>query len=192
MPEEVKDIVGRLYENFLMRDLTYVFGGALLLASIKYAYDGNLLDAIDYVSQDFLKFILFLTISYFIGLIVQEGASFIKIVKTRPKIPKPYNDYFILMEDIQEKYGFGTIRRIERIVYLKHVGAAVGSASLIGSFILLVSLIKYHKIGDFIAFFILIAFTIVCLIENRWKLKQQNETLKHLANNMNDTKEHGR
>jgi hypothetical protein len=33
MPEEFTDVVGRIYENFLIRDLTYVFGGALLLAA---------------------------------------------------------------------------------------------------------------------------------------------------------------
>jgi len=153
MPEEYKDVVSRIYENFLMRDLTYVFGGGLLLASVKYAYDGNLMGAIDYVSQNFLKFIVFVVISYFVGLIVQEGVSFINIkikskskeiyiVKTAPEVPKSYNDYFLLMADIQKNYGVDTIRRIERTIYLKHVGATIGSASLISCLILLVPLIS--------------------------------------------------
>lgn len=71
MAEEIRDVVSRMYENFLMRDLTYVFAGSLLLASTKYAYDGNLISSIDYISQNFLRFIIFITISYFIGLIVQ-------------------------------------------------------------------------------------------------------------------------
>ena len=191
MPEEIKDVVGITYENFLMRDLTYVFAGSLLLASTKYAYDGNLICAIDYVTQDVFKFTIFLSVSYAIGLIVQEGVSFIKIVKTQPEIPKPYNDYFLLMADIRENYGFAIIREIERTIYLKHVGAAIGSTSLISSLILLIPLIKYHKIEDFMVFFILIILTIVCLIENRFKLNQQSENLKNLAGKMDGTKEHG-
>lgn len=105
MSEEIKDIGGRLYENFLMRDLTFAFGGALLLASIKYAHDGRLKEGIDYVTQDFLKFILFLAISYFIGLIVQEGASFVKIVKTEPEVPGTHH-YFLVMAYIQKKLRF--------------------------------------------------------------------------------------
>ena len=199
MPEEYKDVVSRLYENFLMRDFTYIFGGGILLASVKYAYDGNLIGAIDYVTQDFLKFIIFLITSYFIGLIVQEGVSLI-IIKTKSKeryIIKttqeiPYSDYFLLMAEIQKKYGGGTIRRIERIIYLKHVGAAIGSASLISSLILLVPLIKYHRAWDFIIFFVLIITTVACLMENRLKLKQQDKVLKHLADTINVAEEHDR
>jgi len=202
MPEEYKDVVSRIYENFLMRDLTYVFGGGLLLASVKYAYDGNLMGAIDYVSQNFLKFIVFVVISYFVGLIVQEGVSFINIkikskskeiyiVKTAPEVPKSYNDYFLLMADIQKNYGVDTIRRIERTIYLKHVGATIGSTSLISCLILLVPLIKYQfREGDCVIISVLAVLTIVCLLGNRRKLNQQNETLKNLADNMK--KEHGR
>ena len=89
------------------------------------------------------------------------------------------------MADIQKNYGVDTIRRIERTIYLKHVGAAIGSASLISCLILLVPLIKYQFRGwDCVIISVLAVLTIVCLLENRWKLNQQNETLKNLADNM--------
>jgi len=186
MTGEIRDIVGRMYENFLMRDLTYVVGGSVVLASIKYTCDGNLICSINYISQNFLRFIIFITISYFIGLLVQEGILLIrikgcKIVETEPTPPHPYNDYLLCMADIQKKYGGDTIRRIERIIYLKNIGSAIASASLISSLILLFPLFKHHRIGDFIIFFFFALLTIVCVIENRNMLNKQNETLRHFA-----------
>ena len=187
MSEQIRDAVGRIYENFLMRDLTYVAGGALLIAGIEYARHGDLTHATDYISQNTLKFVLFLGVSYFVGLVVKEGMCFTKIFKVAPEVPKPYDDYFLLMGDIQKKHGSDVIRRIERIIYLKHVGVAIGSASFISSWILLIPLIRYHEIKYFTAFFVLVVLTLVCLMESRSKLREQNETLKSFAGTMNDT-----
>lgn len=201
MPEGIMGAVDRIYENFLIRDLTYFFGGCLLLASFYYAYGGNLINAIDYISQNFLKFIIFVSVSYFIGLIGYSGVMNIqnlsvdkkilkntKIFKTLPNVPEPYKDNELLLLDIEKQYGLGIIRKIERINYLKRLGAVTGSSSIISSLILLVPLIKYHRINDFIIFFVLIFITIFCIMHNRRWYKRHNEILKCFVEDMNNTK----
>ena len=177
MPGRIKDVVGDVYENFLMRDLTFVFSGSLLLASAKYAYGGKLIDTIDLISENGLTFIIFLAISYFIGLIIQEGflifQEFVaKVFKTEKRLVKMDLNSAVLMARIYEKYGFDPIRRIERTSYLKQVGAAIGFASLISAFILLFN-------EFYICALIFFVITIVCIFENRNKYDKQSRTLKY-------------
>lgn len=184
-------IISKMYENFLARDLTYIFAGGLLLTNINYACNRNFKGFFNYITENLFKFIIFLGVSYFIGLITQEGLSFINIktkskkeiyiIKTRPEIPSQYKNYCSLMTDIEKYFGLITLKEIERTIYLKHIGTAIGSASLISSIILLFPLIKYHNIKDFILFLGFLIITIICLIQNREKLNTQNKTFSELA-----------
>jgi len=193
LEEEIKDFAARVYENFLMRDLTYVFAGVLLLASTKYAYDRELIDAINYVSQDIFKFVIFIAVSYFIGLIVQEGCTFVGIVKTRPEKPaKEYAKYLMLRANIRRQRP-EAIREMERVIYMKHIGAAIGSASFISCLILIFfplcdALFKHRQISlelfkilDFWIVLALLLITIVCVILNRQRLKDQQEFINCLG-----------
>lgn len=187
MSDKIPDAVDRIYENFFVRDLTYVFSGSLLLISILYVCEVNLINAIDYISQNFIKFILFIGVSYVAGYIVFTGVMFLHIFKTVKAVYDPRNEIEVLAE-IQAKYEYNTIRRIERENYLERFARTIGSASLISSLILLVPLIKYNGIGDFIIFFISAVITIVCWKESKRWIKKLRENLEYLGCDMNGTK----
>ena len=184
MSDNFLDGMDRIYEKFFMRDLTYVFCGSLLLISIQYVREGNLINTIDYISQNLIIFIIFLGISYVTGYIVFTGVMFLKIFGTVKNIYTPHNEIKILA-DILKKHGPDTIRRIERENYLERFARAIGSASLISSCILLFSFIIYNRIGDFIIFLILVVITTVCLMENKRWIKKLKENIEHLECNMN-------
>jgi hypothetical protein len=184
MSENSNNIFDRIYENFFTRDFCYILGGSLLLIIIKYAWDRNIIDLINYITENFLKFIVFILFSYVIGVIVQEGLSFIKVVNTSTQIPSSHTNYLLAIEDIRKNYSEVTLREIERVIFLKHFGASIGGASLIGSIVLLVIVIKFKRVQDYFLLLILILFTIVCLRENIFKKKQQDKIIEDLTNKL--------
>ena len=145
MYQEIRDTLGTAYERFLMRDLTYVFAGLIIVTSVKYAYDGKIFDLFSIITKGWTNFILFFLSLYFIGCLTKEALSYwnkcddfyteLKYphwFSTCPKAEK----YYILMFKIQKKFGMSTIRRLERTAYFYHIGASIGTASLVGSLIL--------------------------------------------------------
>lgn len=184
MSENSNNIFNRIYENFFTRDFCYILGGSLLLIIIKYAWDRNIIDLINYITENLLKFIVFILFSYVVGVISQEGLSFIKVVNTSTEIPPSHNNYLLVIEDIRKNYSELTLREIERVIFLKHFGACVGGASLISSIVLLVIVVKFQKVQDYFLLCILILFTVVCLKENIIKKKQQDKILEDLTNKL--------
>jgi len=194
----IGDFLDKMYENFLARDLTYIFAGGLLLTNINYACNINIKFFFDYITANLFKFIIFMGVSYFIGIIIQEGLSFINIktkseknfyiINTRAEIPTPYTNYCTLITDIKKHFGLTTLKELERIVYLKQIGSAIGASFFLSSLILLIPLFKHCRLINFILFFTHILFTIICLKENRYKSKQQNDALKALADEINKIK----
>lgn len=149
MNQEIKETIGIAYERFLMRDLTYMLSGLISIISVKFNYDGNITEILIFIGKEndcnFCIFILFLIISYFVGLLSKEGLQFIKIKnKSNSKtslffttkidigVIKPYNDQIIFRADVIKFLGFEVSRRLERVTYFFHIGAAIGTASLIG------------------------------------------------------------
>lgn len=179
MSDNFLDGMDRIYEKFFMRDLTYIYGGSLLLISIQYVREGNLINTIDYISQNLIVFIIFLGISYVAGYIVFTGVMFLKIFDTVKDIYTPHNEIKILA-DILKKYGPDTIKRIERENYLERFARTIGSASLISSCVLIFSFIMYNRFGDLIISLILVVITIVCLKENKRWVKKLRENIEHL------------
>lgn len=192
MPKEINGLFTRIYENFFMRDLTYIFGGNILLATTYHALGKNLLCAIKYVTQNFFTFLILILVTYFIGLIVQQGVSCIpfinKIFITEPDIPKPYKTYTVFRALLSKRFEGHDIREIERVIYLKQVSFTVGSSYLISALISLYPLIKNHKISDFIISGVLIILTFVCYKENRVQSKIENDAYKEFAERMNGNK----
>lgn len=174
MTNGIPGTVDRIYENFIMRDLTYVFSGSLVLMSILYISDVDLINCIEYISQNVIIFLLFISVSYVTGHITFTGVMFLKIFTKVEDVYAPHNDLKTLWK-LQEKYGPNTIRRIERENYLDRLARTIGSATLISFFILFFHLIiKYLRINDIdiikldiIIISILALITYVCVKEDR-------------------------
>ena len=190
MSEEIKSKVGYIYENFVMRDFTYVVSGSFILSSIVYSFWSyeEFLKTFSLIIDNTIFFIIVLIISYFTGLINQEFFKLIRVIKTTTTVPvsyKNYNSNFILVSDIENNFSFYTIRRLERIVFLKHIGAAIGSSSLVSFLIFLYPLCKFTRKIDIVISLLFFILTIICIIENRVKFTKNNEVLEDLAQKIN-------
>lgn len=70
--------LGKIYEKFFMRDLTYIFAGFLILWSLRYSFKdadvfNYLFHFLDIGEMDWFKLIIVFAVSYFVGLIVKES-----------------------------------------------------------------------------------------------------------------------
>jgi len=192
MPKEINGFFNRIYENFFMRDLTYVFGGSILLATTYHTLkenlclEQNLSCAIKYVTQNLYTFLILIAVSYFYSLIVQEGClnlyKFLKflltkIFKTESKDP-PYEPIEVFMALLSKKFGASDIRELERTIYLKNVGSAIGTSSLISTLIFLFRLIENYEKSDRIIFVVLVVITAVGFSEFIVKHYRQKRALE--------------
>jgi hypothetical protein len=214
MYSELKESIGIAYERFLMRDLTYVFSGFILLNCFTFAYYGSFKPNfyfLPYISEtcNICMFLLFLIISYFVGFIAKEGLQHIKInnnpvfFSTLPKYPYPFNQdsesgkgSLIMKSIINKKYGIGTTLELERRIYIFHIGASIGSTSFLGSILLIIAIIPHKLLGldyNYDIYFLLIGILvlsfIVCKIENTWMLQQYENQLKRLVSDLLKDKE---
>ena len=180
MEKKLREIYLNLYESFLMRDLTYIFSGFIVLGCIFYFFEKEILKAIDYACENIFKFLFFLIISYFTGYMIRQGFAFIKVFKIKVHVPLPYT-YITLLGGIFNEYGKGSTGAIERLIYFMNMGSSLGSAFIISSLLFLLSFIIKHKISDLILFMISGIFLVICLIENRTVAKEIERDLNYYA-----------
>lgn len=211
----ITDAIGVAYERFLMRDLTYVFSGSILLLSIMFAFYGetktiNL--AINYILNNcnWCALLILLILSYFIGFITKEGLQHLKtkngpiFFSTLPNYPFPFNEKgetlgkgsLIMKSLISKRYGFNTTRELERRIYIFHIGASLGTASLIGSVILFIAIFFNGLSGSinnhgtyFLLMFVLIMLVFPCRMENFWMLNVYENHLTRLVTDISEDKE---
>ena len=172
-----------IYETFITRDFCYIAGGSIQIIFLKYIYDGKVFELINYVSHDIFKFLIFILLSYLIGVIIQEGLSFIGIVKTKYDFPEGFNNHLEIMDFLRLKYHHITVREVERVIFLKHFGACVGGSLLLGIVFWIISIFIFNR--DFsknnvIYLIFLILSTIVSIKENWGKSRLQSEIVKSL------------
>ncbi len=185
MSDDIKDTLYNIYECFLLRDLAYIFGGSLVMGSIYFVFNRNIIIAIDYITQNFFKFLIFLFFSYFLGVIVSDLVQIIRIKKFCIIKPEHLStdefDFLMLMAGIRKKWGVNSVRRIERVIYFRKLSAVICSASLVSFLILFIPLISCYKIVDIVIVSSLIICTVVCLIVNRQTHRGLMGSLKDYA-----------
>lgn len=190
----VKEEVGKLYENFIMRDLTYISSGALLLIILYECFSNEILNLnfkIILYPTSKLDFMLFFLISYFLGIIAQEILTLNNpnncvtkkiqkvIFRTKPNTPNNEN-YLKIISMVESKYGNHTLRSFERTIFLKHIFTALGSTSVICFGITLLSLCIHGNPKDLLLLIISFVLFIICKIQYHNKIKLQEEQLKAL------------
>jgi len=184
MNGRTSELIGSLYEHFVLRDVVYAAGGALVLGSAKYAWDGDVWSGADYVSKSVPLFLLFLVAAYFVGLLVQEGLTFLKVVKTAAALPVDYEEEEIVRWKISKVYGRRTLAGIERTIFLKQVGSTIGASAFISYYILLANAFLDKRVLDVPVVIAMAVVTLVCIGENRCKLRQQSESYRRLLGNI--------
>jgi hypothetical protein len=167
------NLILNLYEMFILRDFTYVISGSFFLAILGYIIDVNYIEWINYITLNGFKFILFLAFSYITGLLIQEGLSWTRVIVTYPNHLKNMGEYAIQINKISKNYDIRILRILERTIYFKHIGSAIGSVAIINAIVLLIPLYCRHSKIDILLFLIMVLISIITITENRHKLKQQ-------------------
>lgn len=190
MNEKVGATVTHIYESFLLRDLAYIFGGSLILGCVFYAAEGNIIPAINYVTQNILKFMLYAFLSYNCGLIAHNGISlFVGLFKK--KTDKKSDDmnmcWSSLMDSIEKYCENIVIRTIERLLFLRIMSEVIYSSSIICVLIFLPLTIFNFKLINLILLGVFAILFMIGLFEQK---RRADILTKELLALRNLTKEH--
>ncbi len=135
--DKIGDVLGKLYDRYIMRDLAHAFAGAFILVVVAYSFDQHLV-FFCFISKKLLNFIIFLFFSYFIGLVLVEIPASIYKKKWSRIMKSDHNtDFPKIMKAIEDKYGFDPLRLIERFEYLRRIGSSVCATASISLIIII-------------------------------------------------------
>ncbi|OGP54583.1 MAG: hypothetical protein A2Y65_06305 [Deltaproteobacteria bacterium RBG_13_52_11] len=110
MSDNIKQVASGLYRQFLIYDFTYTLSGVLILSSLGYAYcssvQGLFCSFKHYVSANLLTFLLFLGLSYVVGIIIYDfiGNIVINLLDAILHLKNKKN-YYIQYDKIVIKIG---------------------------------------------------------------------------------------
>jgi len=156
----------KVIKAFIYRDLTFIFGGTLVLLSVGYATRSRLL-CIALMSRELpvTTYFLFAAIAYVIGYLVQDIGGIARITPTghpfQPRrffqwiyerfskwpweetsyLPKGWDRFKFEIGLDKKDIPEATLANLERIIFLKMIGMCVGGCSVISFFILFIRLI---------------------------------------------------
>jgi hypothetical protein len=136
--DSVERAAGRLYTAFIMRDLTFIISGAIVIVVVAPSALERLADVLSLSSKYYWFAILtFLAVSYILGIILQEAVrTFMeplsrKYIKWRLKNAESKDELVVRLEKIiNDGCSDHTLRGIERILFLKQVGGTLFSSLL--------------------------------------------------------------
>ena len=135
-----RGVLENLYENFIARDLTFIFGGGVVSASFLFLIDSCPPNLLKSVTENIVYIIIFIITSYFIGVFCHElfyRCNIIKAIQTEIN----GRDVMFIESEAQKK-GMGFIlRRIERLIYIKQIFGVMGSCMLLSSSMFCVKLL---------------------------------------------------
>ncbi len=138
--DAIEKLIGRMYTSFITRDLTFFVSGGLVIAV---ALNAPVIDTFASVISRNIDFFwlaipAYLALSYVVGILLQEITLIllehipnkVKKIKTEPLI--------VSMEKIQHHCSSQTILGLERILFLKQIGATQSITLLVMGVIVLV------------------------------------------------------
>ena len=185
MASEIIDAMDRLYSHFFLRDLKYVFIGAVPLGFLVYVH------TLQGDTDKFLalKVLAFIVVAYFLGLIVfHAGVPW--AVQIYPhgaeSFEKQERQNIVMMDRIYSHANNATVRQLERTSYIKEVHGGAAVAILVLAVLLVVYRVWGHTsvsvtwpelLGIEIALSILIW---IGIRTNRSKAKIEADTVKEL------------
>lgn len=134
--------IDRFYSHFIGRDFAYLSAGGLFISAVEYALWNKIL----LPQQLSLELIGFLSISYFIGIVINDFGRVIRLYSE--PIPADSSDYYteslIFEQQLLDNYNNNIINHYERLVFQRVIGTSIGSSSVFGGiFMIGVVLIRW-------------------------------------------------
>ena len=137
-----RGVLENLYENFVARDLTFIFGGGVVSASFLFLIDRCPPKLLSSVMENLVYIIIFIITSYFIGVFCHELFYRCNIVKAPQEKIKKRDVMFLETEAQQAGNGF-LLRRIERLIFIKQIFGVVGSCAFVSMIMLGIKIMQY-------------------------------------------------
>ncbi|ODS31954.1 MAG: hypothetical protein SCARUB_02927 [Candidatus Scalindua rubra] len=132
---EIVAAINQLYSNFLMRDMTYIFVGAIPLGFLLWAHQKT-----PWIKESPKVFVAaFLASSYFLGMTLFHAGMLIGVVEIHyvvegNKSKLSYEDkevnVFLERDEIIDRIKKGTLKQLQRTTYLKQVHGSLAVALL--------------------------------------------------------------
>lgn len=186
--------------DFIFRDLVFLFGGSIVLASLLYAFS-----SLETATSNTLILVLLAGVAYVLGWVIQDLFAILGMVIIKP-YHSPANLYLrlnkaLLGDDwetinqsseslrdrkvrVYEKASQRSLTEIERFISLKQVAATISPSSLLASLILF---IRYFATNcdctiDLMAAIVLLVLSLLLVPLNRIKAAQQAQYIWRLSN----------
>jgi hypothetical protein len=194
--QETRSGLGRCWETFLLRDLTYIGGGLLVLLGIIRVVDLSVGVTIYSLAESIGGFLLLLLIGYFVGMVVQKGMAMIGILRTRTRLipdAKSWAGTRALLARISQKHGDALVWDFEEALLKAHAAATLGACALVSTVIWLINFIAHiarsgeldsYAIIYLVLFVLLFVGFLICVRESSFRSRQAAavlEELKHLS-----------
>jgi len=175
-----QDIVSNIYSGFFLRDLTYIFSGALFILSFTYWLDSQFMGLPNISLAHPWLFIIYAVPSYYSGLTLYSTITLFPCKPIRNlvfsevhKRTKDMTDNRILqiMLEAKEVFGEWIILSEERKIHFSLVGSTIGISSFYCSYLLLMTYFKRGNADDlYLSLFAILTSVLLILIG-----KQRNE-----------------
>ncbi|MCZ7355669.1 MAG: hypothetical protein O8C66_03305 [Candidatus Methanoperedens sp.] len=133
------------YSHFFGRDLVYLIAGGLFISIFNYTLWGE----ID-LPQLSSKLIGFLAIFYIAGVALHRIATEVicpiekDSINTLYKSPYDYKSQYTILQDLIDNYDEKVLNSLERLTYFSVLEMSIGSASLLGGFVMsIVAIVRF-------------------------------------------------
>lgn len=132
MSDPSKNIIERMHENLLIRDITYIFSGGIFITISINTFDYDLNNYFNFITQNIYSFILFVLLSYFIGIVLNFLVPLFRILPFKIIKSKICSDTLDIYTDIQISFGNFAIKQLERILFIRNLFSTISLALILG------------------------------------------------------------
>jgi len=120
-----------LYNHFILRDIIHIFSGGIFIYFLYISDLKTFKGFLELFFSNLYRFILFVLLSYFTGLIIFHIAMILKIAPIKIKIPKTFTSQIELMNGIKSVYDEYAVNFFERQGCMETFGASLATSLLL-------------------------------------------------------------
>ena len=160
MNDKSKNVLERIHEYFLMRDISFIFSGGIFITIVIHALNYEMQNYFIIITKNVYSFILFIVSSYFVGIFLYFLAPVCRIVPFETLKPKLCADTLEIYTDINKKFGSIAIRQLEKVLFFRNFGSTIGMGLIIAVFL---EVYHYFNVKNFISLLLVVLFLLIGL-----------------------------
>lgn len=137
---DIKGFLEDVYNSFVLRDLSYIFGGSILLLTIAYSFISQDLSSItDWVFANGYRLLFLIVCSYFFGLISTDLYTNMPWVRMEPE--EYSNTYYSTIHTMEMHISPSLMKKFDRFTFFEVAEYSLAGSSLVSVFVTIFALI---------------------------------------------------